>query len=235
MSGGYGYVTSTSPLEITVDQKKILTEAQLILTDAVRDYAVEMTTLPDFHETEEISGGAGDASFAPHKHRYQGKKKWMVHNALQMGEKVILLRCDGGENIMATLPTTGDDLDLVSFAVETQPSYTHKLDIEQNRVRGMTDEQDAVLQAVYLILNVERYAFPIYSRNYGSELSDLIGKPKDYAMSEIKRRITEALLQDDRITSLDGWEFETGRNWVTARFTVHTIYGDVSAEKEVDI
>ena len=49
---------------------------------------------------------------------------------------------------MATLPTTGDDLDLVSFAVETQPSYTHKLDIEQNRVRGMTDEQDAVLQAV---------------------------------------------------------------------------------------
>ena len=24
MSGGYGYVTSTSPLEITVDQKKIL-------------------------------------------------------------------------------------------------------------------------------------------------------------------------------------------------------------------
>ena len=40
MSGGYGYVTSTSPLEITVDQKKILTEAQLILTDAVRDYTV---------------------------------------------------------------------------------------------------------------------------------------------------------------------------------------------------
>ena len=136
---------------------------------------------------------------------------------------------------MPTLPTTGDDLDLISFAVETQPSYTHKLDIEQNRVRGMTDERDAVLQAVYLILNVERYAFPIYSRNYGSELSDLIGKPKDYAMSEIKRRITEALLQDDRITSLAGWEFETGRNLVTARFTVHTIYADFSAPKAVDI
>ena len=59
MSGGYGYVTSTSPLEITVDQKKILTEAQLILTDAVRDYTVEMTTMPEFHETEETSGGPG--------------------------------------------------------------------------------------------------------------------------------------------------------------------------------
>lgn len=136
---------------------------------------------------------------------------------------------------MAMLPTTGNDLDLIAFTLDTQPSYTHKLDIERSRVRGMTDEQEAVLQAVYLILNVERYAFPIYSRNYGSELSDLIGRPKDYAMSEIKRRITEALTQDDRITGVDGWTFETGKNWVLARFTVHTIFGEVEAAKEVII
>ena len=94
---GYGYVTSASPLEITVDQKKILTESQLILTDAVRDYTVEMTTLPEYHETEETSSEAEDASFASHKHRYQGRKKWKVHTALQTGEKVIILRCDGGQ------------------------------------------------------------------------------------------------------------------------------------------
>ena len=97
------------------------------------------------------------------------------------------------------------------------------------------EDADALLQAVYLILSVERYQYPIYSYNYGVELVDLIGQPKDFVMSEVKRRITEALTQDDRINSVDGWEFETGRNWVTARFTVHTIYGDVSAEKEVDI
>lgn len=136
---------------------------------------------------------------------------------------------------MATLPTTGDDLDLIGFAVESQPGYTHKLDIDRGRVGGMTDEQDAVLQAVYLILNVERYAFPIYSRDYGSELLDLIGKPKDYAMSEIKRRITEALMQDDRITGVDDWTFETGRKSVLAHFTVYTIYGEVEASKEVEI
>ena len=136
---------------------------------------------------------------------------------------------------MGVLPTTGDDLDLVTFQLGIQPSLTHKLDIDQDRVRGMTDERDAVLQAVYLILNVERYAYPIYSRNYGSELSDLIGKPKDYAMSEIKRRITEALMQDDRITSLSDWEFETGRKSVRVSFVVHTIFGDVEAAKEVDV
>lgn len=134
---------------------------------------------------------------------------------------------------MAALPEAG--LDLASFQLTAQPGFTHKLDIGRARVRGMTDGRDAVLQAVCLILNVERYAYPIYSRNYGAELSGLIGKPKDYAMSEIKRRITEALLQDDRITGLDNWEFEQGRKSVRAGFTAHTIYGDIEAEKEVDI
>ena len=136
---------------------------------------------------------------------------------------------------MGLLPTTGDDLDLATFQIGTQPGFTHKLDIARQRVRGTTDERDAVLQAVYLILNVERYVYPIYSRNYGSELTDLIGKPKDYAMSELKRRITEALLQDDRITGLSDWEFETGRKSVTAKFVIHTIYGDIEASKEVDV
>lgn len=136
---------------------------------------------------------------------------------------------------MATLPTTGDDLDLISFQLEEQPGYTHKLDIERKRVSGMADEQDALFQAVYLILNVERYSFPIYSRNYGSEFTDLIGQPRDYAMSEIKRRITEALEQDDRITSVDGWDFETGKRTVRVSFTVNTIYGALTATKEVEI
>ena len=136
---------------------------------------------------------------------------------------------------MGVLPTTGDDLDLIAFQFSVQPGLTHKLDIDRDKVRGTTDGRDAVLQAVYLILNVERYAYPIYSRNYGSELSDLIGKPKDYAMSEINRRITEALMQDDRITSLSDWEFETGRKSVRASFVVHTIYGDVEATKAVDV
>ena len=136
---------------------------------------------------------------------------------------------------MGLLPTAGDGLDLVSLQIGTQPGLNHKLDAGWRRVRGMTDGRDAVLQSVYLILNVERYAYPIYSRSYGSELAGLIGKPRDYAMSEVKRRITEALLQDDRITGLSGWEFETSRKSVRVSFVVHTIYGDAAASKEVDI
>ena len=136
---------------------------------------------------------------------------------------------------MKTLPTTGDDLDLISFAIETQPGYTYKLDIEHGRVNGMTDNREALYQAIYLILNVERYRYPIYSRRYGSEFVDLIGKSKQYAMSEIKRRVTEALMQDDRIMAVDDWSFETGKKWVLAKFTVYTIYGELEFTKEVEI
>ena len=136
---------------------------------------------------------------------------------------------------MATLPTTGENLDLINFAMVEQPGHTHKLLIERNRVSGMTDLRDALFQAIYLILNVERYAYPIYSRRYGVEMADLIGKPKDYAMSELKRRITEALIQDDRIRAVDDWSFETGRKSVLARFKVYTIYGDLEVTKEVEI
>ena len=99
----YGTVSSVGPLKITVDQKKTLEAPQLILTDNVRDFNVVLSTIEGEgksegpHYTEDESGGSGDAAFAAHRHKYQGRKKWRVHNALQMGEKVILLRCDGGQ------------------------------------------------------------------------------------------------------------------------------------------
>ena len=134
---------------------------------------------------------------------------------------------------MGLLPET--DLGLLDFEEDTQPGLTYALDMAQNRVKGMIDGREAMAQAIYLILQVERYAYPIYSWNYGAELADLIGKPKDYAMSEAKRRITEALLQDDRILAVDGWAFEEGKKSVRVSFVAHTVYGDVEGEREVEI
>lgn len=137
---------------------------------------------------------------------------------------------------MATiLPNTGGDPDLLEFDAKVQPSHDYKLDIERDRMRGTVENQEAVLQAVYFILNTERYAYVIYSWNYGAELLDLIGQPIDYAMSEVKRRITEALLADDRIESVDGFDFVQTKNTLTVTFTVHTVFGDINAIKEVQV
>lgn len=127
------------------------------------------------------------------------------------------------------------DNDLLTLEVETQPSLTYALDIEHGRIRGMVDELESLRQSIYLILSVERYQYPIYSYNYGVELVDLIGQPKDFVMSEVKRRITEALTQDDRINSVDCWEFESTKNALIVTFTVHSIFGDIETKKEIDV
>ncbi len=132
------------------------------------------------------------------------------------------------------LPQTGDDLDLIEFAMEQQPSHTYKLDISRGRVKGITEDADALLQAVYLILSVERYQYPIYSYNYGVELADLIGRPKDFGMSEVKCRITDALTQDDRINSVDGWEIPKDSRHLLSLSTRTQLDGDIEL-KEVDV
>lgn len=93
----FGKVISITPLKITVDQKLILTAAQLVLTRNVVDYDLEMTVN---HSTEETSGGSDDASFESHSHAYTGKKNFRVHNGLKIGEEVILIQMQGGQKFI---------------------------------------------------------------------------------------------------------------------------------------
>nr|DAI42438.1 MAG TPA: Protein of unknown function (DUF2634) [Caudoviricetes sp.] len=88
-------------------------------------------------------------------------------------------------------------------------------------------------QAVYKILNTERYQYIIYSWNYGIELEDLFGQPIPYVYAELQRRIEEALLNDDRITNVHDFEFSNNGGDVLAVFQVDTIYGTIKASKEV--
>ena len=121
------------------------------------------------------------------------------------------------------------------FEIIKEPSNTFKLNIEDNSIYGYADGLESVKQAVYLILNTERYEYIIYSWDYGIELKELFGKPIPYVIPELERRITESLMQDDRITSVDDFSFECKRNKVYADFTVHSIFGNIKAEKEVVI
>ena len=122
------------------------------------------------------------------------------------------------------------------FTVTTQPSKQHKMILDKERIIRTCDNLEAVEQTVYKILNTERYSYLIYSWNYGIELDDLFGQPVTYACPEIERRVTEALLQDDRITGVDNFEFDTSKKGVvSATFTVHTIFGDLEIEKVVNI
>lgn len=85
----FGTVIGTAPLKIKVDQKLILTSAQLSLSRNVTDYELDITM---DHSTE-LTNVGGEL----HQHTYQGQKKFKVHNGLKNGEEVILMQVSGGQ------------------------------------------------------------------------------------------------------------------------------------------
>lgn len=119
--------------------------------------------------------------------------------------------------------------------LETQePSLTYALLWDRNRVTGKVDEKEAVKQFIYKSLNTERFDHPqIYSQAIGFERKSLIGKPIDWVMAEVDRRIKEALLWDDRITSVDKFKFTIGKKSLHVEFTVITIFGAITIDMEV--
>jgi hypothetical protein len=122
------------------------------------------------------------------------------------------------------------------FEIEEQPSKTYRMHIEQKFINDYCDEQKAMEQAAYKILNTERYQFIIYSWNFGIETLDLYGEPVTYVCPELQRRITEALTQDTRFLSVDAFSFDISqKKKVHATFVAHTIFGDIELEKVVNI
>ena len=133
--------------------------------------------------------------------------------------------------------TYDDTLDVLNdFTLESQPSYTFALRFEtDNRIKGYVDDIEAIKQAIYLILNTERYEYLIYSRAYGIELLDLFGKDSRYVVAVLPTRIKEALTQDDRINDVTDFEFEVNKNKVFVKFTAVTEYAEIQSELEVNI
>ena len=133
------------------------------------------------------------------------------------------------------IPQTGTGIDPSAFAIEQMPGYTYRLDETGKRIVGFADGVDALAQAIYIMLSTERGEYLVYSDDYGVELADLVGKPIDYVTSEVKRRVTDALTQDDRVNSLDDWKFEQSGRMLCVSFVVRSVYGDVAISKEVSI
>lgn len=107
----FGKVINTSPIQILVDQKMILGSAQLVLARNVTDFETNVsieweseTKLGshthlvnlDTNSGDNVLGHTGPISLA-HAHEIVGSKKMKIHNALEKGEEVILLRMQGGQ------------------------------------------------------------------------------------------------------------------------------------------
>lgn len=130
------------------------------------------------------------------------------------------------------LPKISDNF-MTDFEYEKLPSKTYKLDVDKKCIKGYCNDLSAIKQAIYKILNTERYENMIYSWNYGIELNSLYGREISYVISELKRRIKEALTQDDRIENVDNFNFNNEKGKIITTFTVHTNIGEVDERLEV--
>lgn len=95
----FGEVICASPLKINVEQKMILGESQLILTQNVTDY---MTTVTVQWNTEEgvLSSDEKTAAPPPHIHGIVGQKNFLMHNALEAGDQVVIIRQQEGQKFI---------------------------------------------------------------------------------------------------------------------------------------
>ena len=132
--------------------------------------------------------------------------------------------------------TEKQDFTITDNAVD-MPTLTYKMDLEQHRVRNYADGVPAMRQAIFKILQTERYQHKeIYSDNYGVEFKDLFGMPTSYCVPEIERRIKEALLWDERITNVYNFVFSLKKRGVVGvTFNADTIFGSTTIETEVAI
>lgn len=114
------------------------------------------------------------------------------------------------------------------------PTRTYK--VVNGRVAGFIDEQDAMRQAIEKVLLTERFAFDIYSDSYGVEYTDLIGEHIDLAKAEVERLITEAIIVDDRVLSIENFKIvEETKTSLTVNFEVSTVFGTLFISEGVTI
>ena len=90
----FGRVVQQSPLRITVEQKMTLAAAQLVLTRNVTDFETYATPINWFTEAQ------SDTSITSHTHKIEDKRKITIHNSLQVGDEVILLKQKGGQKYL---------------------------------------------------------------------------------------------------------------------------------------
>ena len=124
-------------------------------------------------------------------------------------------------------PTISND------AVE-MPSRTYKLDTHQKRIIGYVDDLDAMVQAIQKIFETERFAWQIYTHEYGIELESLLGQEQDFVITVLESRIKDALLSDDRIIELQDFQVtQTSKDTLTASGHVITTHGTVELREEI--
>lgn len=96
----FGVVQSVSPLRIGVEQRLVLSESMLILPKRLTDHTIKISggNVRDFYYLSDNFGETDEVQ-PPHVHAV-GEMEIVVHNSLEIGDEVILIRQRGGQKFL---------------------------------------------------------------------------------------------------------------------------------------
>ena len=110
------------------------------------------------------------------------------------------------------------------------------INFETGQLSGkIVEGYDALLVWVWLALQTPRYRYYIYSKDYGQEYEDLIGKSYSTELtdSELERMTEECLTENPYITGIENFSCVKIEEKVTVTFSLITELGD--GEVSIDV
>ena len=100
----------------------------------------------------------------------------------------------------------------------------------ENNEFVIVEGNEAIKVWIYKAIKTVRYQYPIYSWDYGCEISSLIGQKytKGLTKSEAERYIKEAILINPYITDVKIIDINFSEDILSVSIQVDTIYGEVN-------
>lgn len=124
---------------------------------------------------------------------------------------------------MPLAPNVNLSIDTEQQDIQTSKTYR----LMGNRIIGVIDGIEALEQAIYKIINTERFQYLIYDSNYGIEKHSIMNGnyTKELIEIELKRNIRDALLEDERILDVKDFKFNFNSDDVNIEFVVDSVFG----------
>lgn len=117
-----------------------------------------------------------------------------------------------------------------------EPYREYEIDPKTGKLTGRIIEgTEAIVVWCLLALKSKRYEYPVYSWDFGEEISEMIGNSyePDLLRSEAKRMVEECLLVNEHITGIKDFEVIQEKDRLHIKFTIETDQGDAEVETDV--
>lgn len=106
------------------------------------------------------------------------------------------------------------------------------IDWEHKRINRLATEYEELAQTIHRALMTDRYYYPIYTWQYGSDLTDLVGtKNLSFMKGSIKKSVKDALKFEDRVINVDDVKIENSQtNGYHITVSISTTLGVIREE-----